>query len=68
MYVRIKRKNQTFFYHVEPSDSFLTIKQRLADGYKLQPNQIALYSTADKVSLWSTISYFYNVLILMTTS
>ena len=52
MYIRVKRKNQTFFFNVEPSDSFLSIKQKIADGFKLQPNQIALYSTVDKVSLY----------------
>ena len=60
IYIRIKRKNQTFFFNVEPSDSFLSIKQKIADGFKLQPNQIALYSTVDKVSLFFFMPHFYS--------
>jgi hypothetical protein len=31
MYVRVKRKKQTFFLHVEPSDTVLEVKQKLQE-------------------------------------
>ena len=48
MYVRIKRRNQTVFLHVEPSNSFLQIKQRLAETFNMEPAQILLYASDKK--------------------
>lgn len=48
LYIRLKRKNQTMFLHVEPSYSFLQIKQRIAENYKMEPSNIMLYAS-DKV-------------------
>eukprot|EP01035_Chromulina_nebulosa_P019185 gene19185-25031_t len=42
MYVRIKRKNQTIFLHVEPSSSFLQIKEKVSSLLRVEPNQIKL--------------------------
>ena len=44
MYIRLKRKNQTFFLLVEPSENFLSVKTKIADYYKMQPNQINIYT------------------------
>lgn len=31
MYVRVKRQKQTFFLHVEPTDTILELKSKLQD-------------------------------------
>ena len=31
MYVRVKRGNQTVFLHVEPTDSFALVKEKLGE-------------------------------------
>lgn len=49
MYLRLKRKNQTVFMHVEPSDSFASIKQRIAELFdEVDATGIMLLNT-DKV-------------------
>ena len=50
MYVRLKRKNQTMFLHVEPSDNFGQIKVRIADNYSMEPSNIMLFAS-DKVHI-----------------
>jgi len=47
--VRLKRKNQTMFLHVEPSHSFLQIKQRIGEYFKMDASSIMFYAS-DKVS------------------
>ncbi len=42
MYIRLKRKNQTIFLHAEPSDSFASIKQRVADLLNMESHHIQL--------------------------
>jgi hypothetical protein len=44
-YVRVKRRNQTFFIHTSPSDSFLQLKSEisLAMGGTLSPQKMRLY-------------------------
>ncbi len=50
MYVRLKRKNQTIFLHVEPSNSFGQIKSRIAEIVGMSdPTKIMLLAN-DKVS------------------
>ncbi len=44
MYVRLKRKNQTVFLHVEPSYSFLQIKQRLGETFNMDASQMLLFA------------------------
>lgn len=44
----MKRKNQTMFLHVEPSDNFLQIKQRVAENFGMEPSAILLFAQ-DKV-------------------
>eukprot|EP01039_Chlorochromonas_danica_P011293 gene11293-12598_t len=52
MYVRLKRKNQTIFLHVEPSNSFGQIKQRVAEVLSLpDPNRIQLLASDKKREL-----------------
>lgn len=48
MYLRLKRRNQTLFLHVEPSDSFASIKQRVGEILDVEPTAIMLLNT-DKV-------------------
>ena len=31
LYLRVKRQHQTCFLHVEPTDSFATVKKKLGD-------------------------------------
>lgn len=49
MYLRLKRRNQTLFLHVEPSDSFASIKQRVGEVLDVEPTSIMLLNT-DKVA------------------
>ena len=50
LYIRLKRKNQTIFLHVEQSNTFLQIKTRLAEILSISdPNNIMLLAS-DKVS------------------
>lgn len=49
MYIRLKRKSQTIFLHVEPSNSFGQIKARIAEILNMpDPNRIQLVAS-DKV-------------------
>ena len=48
MYIRLKRKNQTVFLHVEPSDNFSQIKQRIGAIFDMTPSAIMLMGS-DKV-------------------
>jgi uncharacterized protein YcgL (UPF0745 family) len=49
MYIRLKRKNQTVFLHVDASENFSQIKQRLATLFSKRPNEIMIYADPDKV-------------------
>lgn len=49
MYVRLKRKSQTMFLHVEPHNNFAQIKTRIADILSMDVTQINLIAN-DKVS------------------
>ena len=66
MYIRLKRKNQTIFLHVELSDNFSSIKQRVAALISLEQHQIMLFGSDKKKELvdLATISdqgkIFYN--------
>ena len=48
MYIRLKRKNQSVFMHVEPSDSFSSIKDRVAELFGQESGNVMLYAD-DKV-------------------
>ncbi len=49
MYIRLKRRNQTMFLHVEPSNNFGQVKQRIADILNMpDPGKIMLLAS-DKV-------------------
>lgn len=48
MYIRLKRRNQTVFLHVEPSNSFLQIKQRVAETFTMDPAHIVLVGSDKK--------------------
>ena len=50
-YIRLKRKNQTIFMHVEPSDNFSSIKQRVAHLMSLEPFQVMLIGSDKKKEL-----------------
>ena len=51
MYVRIKRQNQSVFMHVEPSDSFGTVKERLGSLYNMEAANIQLIADDKKREL-----------------
>lgn len=58
MYVRLKRRNQTIFLHVDPSNTFLQIKQSVAETLNTDAGHIMLYAS-DKVGFFVfTISIF----------
>ncbi|KAF0686948.1 Aste57867_21296 [Aphanomyces stellatus] len=46
VYLRVKRKNQTFFVLAEPHDTFLKVKETLAS--------ILTLSSSNQVQLWHT--------------
>jgi len=48
MYIRLKRKNQTLFLHVEPHQSFAQIKSRIGETFKIETDKILLFAQ-DKV-------------------
>jgi hypothetical protein len=48
MYIRLKRKNQTIFLHVEPSNSFGQVKSRVGEIIGSDPTKIMLVAS-DKV-------------------
>jgi hypothetical protein len=50
------------FLHVEPSHSFLQIKQRIGDYFKMEASSIMFYAS-DKVSS-SLFSIMYNTNII----
>ena len=47
-YIRVKRKNQTLFLHVEPNDTFGQVKARIGEILTKDPSQIMLMAD-DKV-------------------
>mmetsp|Transcript_28738 Transcript_28738/g.37718 ORF Transcript_28738/g.37718 Transcript_28738/m.37718 type:complete len:104 (+) Transcript_28738:54-365(+) len=48
MYIRIKRRNQTFFMHVESSNTFADIKQRVGEILTIDSSCVALYLDTKK--------------------
>ena len=56
MYIRLKRRNQTIFLHIDPADNFFQIKQRTATLFAVDPANIMLIA-ADKVNdqTWTII-------------
>ena len=67
MYVRLKRRNQTIFLHIDMADNFYQIKQRVGEIYAMDPSNIQLIG-ADKVISKNLLSisqlfkhYFYDV-------
>jgi hypothetical protein len=51
MYIRLKRKNQTVFLHVEQSDNFQSIKQRVAALFTMESSHICLFGSDKKKEL-----------------
>ena len=51
MYVRVKRRNQTVFLHVEPSQTFGMIKSRLAENFSVDAAGILLFANDKKREL-----------------
>eukprot|EP01032_Pedospumella_encystans_P007497 gene7497-8992_t len=52
MYIRLKRKSQTVFLHVEPSNTFLQLKQRIAEILSIaDPTHIMLVASDKKKEL-----------------
>jgi hypothetical protein len=49
MHVRLKRKNQTIFLHVDPADNFFQLKTRVGEIHGLEPEKIQILGP-DKVS------------------
>ena len=59
MYVRLKRRNQTIFLHVDPSNTFLQIKQSVAETLNTDAGHIMLYAS-DKVGFYDMDIYYSN--------
>ena len=57
-YIRMKRQNQTIFMHVEPSDSFATVKAKCGEVYGVGPSSVGLFLEDEKTELMdlSTVS------------
>jgi hypothetical protein len=53
MYIRLKRRNQTVFLHIDMADNFFKIKQRVAELYTMDPSNIQLIGS-DKVGYRSS--------------
>ena len=51
MYIRVKRRNQTVFLHVEQSSSFADIKKRLGQNFNMDSSSIMLYAHDKKREL-----------------
>jgi uncharacterized protein YcgL (UPF0745 family) len=51
LYIRFKRKNQTVFLHCEPSQTFASVKARLAENFGLEPANIVLFANDKKREL-----------------
>lgn len=51
MYIRLKRKNQTIFLHVEPSNTFAQIKHKISEIFSMDASHIMLFAN-DKVNLF----------------
>eukprot|EP01038_Epipyxis_sp_PR26KG_P016722 gene16722-22876_t len=51
MYIRLKRKNQTIFLHVEPSNTFAQIKQRVSELLTVEPHHVMLIGNDKKREL-----------------
>ena len=51
MYIRIKRRNQTVFLHVEQSSSFADIKKRLGQNFNMDSSSIMLIANDKKREL-----------------
>lgn len=65
-YIRLKRKNQTIFLHVESSTNFSQVKQRVAEILNMpDPNRIMLLAS-DKVSAFTSRSTTVLYLIILT--
>lgn len=43
MYIRVKRRKQTFFLHVEPTDTILEVKQKLQELLEQSPEKQQLH-------------------------
>eukprot|EP00617_Octactis_speculum_P013465 CAMPEP_0185763188 /NCGR_PEP_ID=MMETSP1174-20130828/22145_1 /TAXON_ID=35687 /ORGANISM="Dictyocha speculum, Strain CCMP1381" /LENGTH=103 /DNA_ID=CAMNT_0028445199 /DNA_START=13 /DNA_END=324 /DNA_ORIENTATION=- len=51
MYVRVKRRNQTIFLHVEPQDNFMVLKQKCAEINNVPPSSVLLIEGETKREL-----------------
>ena len=51
MYIRLKRRNESVFMHVEPSDSFHGIKVRVGELHGIDASSIMLYADDKKKEL-----------------
>jgi hypothetical protein len=55
MHVRLKRKNQTMFLHVDPADNFYQLKTRVGEIHGLEPEKIQILGP-DKVCIIQVLS------------
>ena len=62
-YVRVKRKNQTIFLHVEPSDNLASVKAKCAETVNVPPTSVQLLHT-DKVREDSRVSATARALVV----
>jgi hypothetical protein len=60
-YVRVKRKSQTIFLHVEPTDSFALVKEKLGAVRLLPPLPMILMWFFQPVLTLSNDTYVNNL-------
>ena len=60
-YVRVKRKSQTIFLHVEPTDSFALVKEKLGAVRLLPPFPMILMWFFQPVLTLSNDTYVNNL-------
>lgn len=48
-YVRLKRHKTTVFMHCEPADTFASVKEKAGKLMAIEPGQMGLFATRDKV-------------------
>lgn len=70
MYIRLKRKNQTIFLHVEPSNSFGQVKTRVAEILGVADASKIMLVANDKVfpAQFTHILFIFSLFLFFSPS
>lgn len=55
-YIRLKRHNTTVFMHCEPADNFASVKAKAGKLMGIDPAEMGLFTTRDKVVELPTVT------------